>query len=94
MNCTISHRVVEMMATYVSLAMAVAMLPGAAAYDNGAPFSRLPTLGWSSWVALGPEAAHPIFDFCDEQSVMAAADAYIEIGLFEHGYRSFHLDDW
>lgn len=33
-------------------------------------YSRLPTLGWSSWVALGPGAEHPIFDFCDEQSVM------------------------
>lgn len=43
-----------------------------AAYDNGAPYSRLPTLGWSSWVALGPGAEHPIFDFCDEQSVMVS----------------------
>ena len=24
------------------------------AYDNGAPVSKLPPLGWSSWVALGP----------------------------------------
>ena len=35
------------------------------AYDNGAPGSRLPVLGWSSWVALGPGAEHPIFDYCD-----------------------------
>ena len=36
----------------------------ARAYDNNAPFSRLPTLGWSSWVSLGPGADHPVFDFC------------------------------
>jgi alpha-galactosidase len=65
----------------------------AQAYDNNAPFSRLPTLGWSSWVSLGPGADHPVFDFCDEQSVMAAADAFAESGFFASGYRSFHLDD-
>jgi len=64
------------------------------AYDNGAPFSRLPTLGWSSWVALGPGTAHPVFDFCTEGDVMAAADAFMETGLYDAGYRSFHLDDW
>eukprot|EP00040_Diaphanoeca_grandis_P019754 m.104590 g.104590 ORF g.104590 m.104590 type:complete len:510 (-) comp27577_c0_seq1:36-1565(-) len=63
------------------------------AYDNGAPHSKLPPLGWSSWVALGPGDAHPIFDFCDEASVKAAADAYMESGLYDHGYRHFHLDD-
>ena len=42
------------------------------AYDNGAPHSKLPVLGWSSWVALGPGAEHPIFDYCDEESVMNA----------------------
>ena len=65
------------------------------AYDNGAPHSRLPALGWSSWVALGPEAEHPIFDFCDETSVKAAIDAFVsdDLGLFDAGYRHFHLDD-
>eukprot|EP00035_Acanthoeca_spectabilis_P017750 m.374938 g.374938 ORF g.374938 m.374938 type:complete len:502 (-) comp16692_c0_seq24:3190-4695(-) len=79
----------------ISLCLAVGTMLAVpvAAYDNGAPYSRLPTLGWSSWVALGPGAEHPVFDFCDEQSVMAAADAFVESGLFEHGYRSFHLDD-
>ena len=38
------------------------LLIAALAYDNGAPNSRLPPLGWSSWVALGPGAKHPIFD--------------------------------
>ena len=39
----------------------------AQAYNNNAPFSRLPTLGWSSWVSLGPGADHPVFDFCVRQ---------------------------
>ena len=71
-----------------------------AAYDNGAPHSRLPPLGWSSWVALGPDAKSsegkaPIFDFCDEASVMPSIDAFVsdEVGLYKAGYRHFHLDD-
>ena len=62
-------------------------------YDNGAAHSRLPPLGWSSWVALGPGAKHPIFDYCDEQQVRHAIDAFHEVGLFKAGYRHFHLDD-
>jgi alpha-galactosidase len=72
----------------------------ALAYNNGAPHSKLPPLGWSSWVALGPdadkdEAKAPIFDFCDEASVMASIDAYVTdaVGLYKAGYRHFHLDD-
>ena len=64
-----------------------------AAYDNGAPNARLPTLGWSSWIALGPGAEHPIFDYCDDAGIRAAADAFIEVGLYAAGYRHFHLDD-
>lgn len=52
------------------LAIALASL----AYDNGAPHSRLPPLGWSSWVALGPNGHHPIFDYCDEASVRRSID--------------------
>jgi hypothetical protein len=63
-----------------------------AAYDNGAPNVRLPALGWASWVALGPGAAHPIFDYCDEFGVKAAADAFIALGLRDAGYRHLHLD--
>ena len=63
------------------------------AYDNGAPNARLPTLGWSSWIALGPGAAHPVFDYCDAAGIMAAADAFVEVGLYDAGYRHFHLDD-
>ena len=67
------------------------------AYDNGAPHSRKPPLGWSSWVALGPDAASdaakaPIFDFCDEASVLASIDAFVSVGLYKAGYRHFHLD--
>ena len=51
------------------------------AYNNGAPNSKLPALGWSSWVALGPGAEHPIFDYCDESGVMAAVDAFHAVGL-------------
>ena len=63
------------------------------AYNNGAPNSKLPALGWSSWVALGPGAEHPIFDYCEESGVMAAVDAFHAVGLYEAGYRHFHLDD-
>lgn len=68
------------------------------AYDNGAPHSRFPPLGWSSWVALGdgwpgPEAKHPKFDFCDEASVKVSIDAFHSVGLYSAGYRHFHLDD-
>ena len=63
------------------------------AYDNGAPNARLPTLGWSSWIALGPGAGHPVFDYCDAAGIMAAADAFVEVGLYDAGYRHFHLDD-
>jgi alpha-galactosidase len=63
------------------------------AYNNGAPHSRLPVLGWSSWVALGPGAEHPVFDYCDEFSVMQSIDAFVEVGFYEAGYRHFHLDD-
>jgi len=62
------------------------------AYPNGAPNARLPTLGWSSWIGLGPGAEHPVFDYCDASGIMAAADAFIEVGLFDAGYRHFHLD--
>lgn len=65
----------------------------AVAYDNGAPNSKLPVLGWSSWVALAPADAHPIFDYCDEESVMHAVDAFVELGFPEAGYHHFHLDD-
>ena len=68
-------------------------LSSVTAYPNGAPNARLPTLGWSSWIGLGPGAEHPIFDYCDDQSIRAAADAFIEVGLYDAGYRHFHLDD-
>lgn len=73
--------------------LTVGLLSTTQAYDNGAPHSRLPTMGWSSWVALGPGAEHPVFDYCDEFSVKQAADAFIEVGLYDAGYRHFHLDD-
>mmetsp|Transcript_39657 Transcript_39657/g.123579 ORF Transcript_39657/g.123579 Transcript_39657/m.123579 type:complete len:522 (+) Transcript_39657:61-1626(+) len=75
------------------LAVLLGALGTAAAYDNGAPHSRTPPLGWSSWVSLAPEDNHPIFDYCDEESVKHAADAFHEVGLYDAGYRHFHLDD-
>jgi len=69
------------------------LLTLAHAYENGAPNSKLPPLGWSSWVALGPGVEHPIFDYCDALSVKMAIDAFHEVGLYEAGYRHFHLDD-
>ncbi|KAL1510758.1 hypothetical protein AB1Y20_007045 [Prymnesium parvum] len=75
-----------------------ALWPAALAYDNAAPHSRLPPLGWSSWVALGAGAATraaspPSFDYCDEPSALLSIDAFFAVGLFAAGYRHFHLDD-
>lgn len=78
----------------MQLLIAASLLTAAAvAYDNQAPNARLPTLGWSSWVGLGPAASDPVFDFCDEFSIRAAVDAFMEVGLYDAGYRHFHLDD-
>ena len=73
--------------------MLAVLAPAISGYDNGSPHSRLPPLGWSSWVALGPGAKHPIFDFCDEFSVLQSIDAFLEVGLHGAGYRHYHLDD-
>jgi hypothetical protein len=74
-------------------ATVLAVLAAVQAYPNGAPDARLPSLGWSSWTALGPGASHAVFDYCDEFSVRAAVDAFLEVGLYEAGYRTIHLDD-
>jgi alpha-galactosidase len=71
----------------------LAFVAASLSYNNGAPHSRLPPLGWSSWVALGPGADHPIFDFCDESGVKAAIDAFHDVQLYQAGFRHFHLDD-
>eukprot|EP00040_Diaphanoeca_grandis_P023005 m.124567 g.124567 ORF g.124567 m.124567 type:complete len:580 (-) comp29065_c0_seq7:159-1898(-) len=63
------------------------------AYDNGSPNNRLPPLGWSSWEGMGAGDTHPIRDYCDTNSVIAAADAFHTTGLYDAGYRHFHLDD-
>lgn len=70
-----------------SATLLLSLYAGALAYPNGAPAARLPTLGWSSWIGLGPNGQHPVFDYCDEASVKAAADAFIEVGLYDAGYR-------
>ena len=62
------------------------------AYDNGAPGSKLPVLD-GVLGALGPGQEHPVFDYCDEFSVKAAAKAFVDLGFKQHGYSAFHLDD-
>eukprot|EP00943_MAST-04B_sp_MAST-4B-sp1_P000007 g7.t1 len=81
--------------SFITVILFAALTTTTYAYDNGAKHSKLPPLGWSSWVALGPGDEHPIFDYCDEDSVKAAIDAFVspELGLFDAGYRHFHLDD-
>ncbi len=74
-----------------ALALFSLCLLGASAYDNG--IGRLPALGWSSWIALGPGAGHAVFDYCDEFSVMQSIDAMVETGLVANGYTTCHLDD-
>ena len=77
------------------VACATLALPGGThAYNNGAPHSRLPPMGWSSWDALAAGADHPVRDFCDTVSVKAAADAYIEVGLYDAGYVHVHVHAW
>ena len=56
------------------------------AYDNDAPDSRLPPLGWSSWVALAGGSCGHAFDYCSENSVKAAADNFHAVGLYAAGY--------
>lgn len=78
--------------------LAFLCLASAWGYDNGAKNSRKPPLGWSSWVGLGPqwpgpEGQSPVFDFCDETSVKLSVDAFHSVGLYDAGYRHFHLDD-
>jgi alpha-galactosidase len=73
--------------------LAAAAPPRAAAYDNGAPNARLPTLGWSSWIALGPAGQAPVFDYCDEFTVKNSIDAFMQLGFYEAGYRHVSLDD-
>lgn len=58
----------------IALALTTALAGLASAYDNGSP-ARLPPMGWSSWIALGPGATPPIFDYCDEFSVKASVSA-------------------
>ena len=77
----------------MKLSILVPLLSAVTAYPNGAPYARLPALGWSSWVALGPGSAAPVFDYCDDFSVRASADAMISLGLYAAGYRHLHLDD-
>ena len=77
----------------MKLSLVAALVGTASAYNNGAPHSRLPPLGWSSWVALGPGKEHPIFDYCDEPGLRSSVDAYLALGLYDAGYRHFHLDD-
>lgn len=55
-------------------------------YDNGAPAARLPAMGWSSWIALGPGAEHPVFDYCDEAGLKATVDAFVALGLKDAGW--------
>lgn len=83
------------MAGYIPLLpLLLALLPApAAAYDNAAPGSRLPPLGWASWGSLGAGASHPYFDYCDQPSIIHAMDAMLALGFQGHGYRFAHVDD-
>ena len=60
------------------------------AYDNGAPNSKLPPMGWSSWVALSgdPAGCGHAFDYCSDRSVRQAAQDFHTVGLYDAGYVS------
>ena len=60
------------------------------AYDNGAPNSRFPPMGWSSWVALSgdPAGCGHAFDYCSDRSVRQAAQDFHTVGLYDAGYVS------
>ena len=82
------------------LCVGLSSVPLALAYDNGAPNSRTPPMGWSSWVALSPIGEHPIFDYCDESSVMARQSARPTVAsltavlLPRHGARGSPRPRW
>ena len=77
----------------------IAVVSVVGAYDNGAPHSRMPPLGWSSWNALGSYDAAtntggmPQHDYCDAAGIKATIDAFHDLGMYAVGYRHFHLDD-
>merc|ERR1712190_251431 len=48
-------------------------------------------MGGPDW--SGTDGKAPVFDFCDEASVKASIDAFHDVGLYDNGYRHFHLDD-
>lgn len=75
----------KMVFSLKSTAILLATVSTVLAYDNGAPFSRLPSMAWSSWIALGPSGSPPIFDFCDYDSVKNSIDAFVALGFPDHG---------
>jgi hypothetical protein len=79
----------------VTLALAIAALPGIARADSLVPTGRwtaytrgnapLPPMGWNSWNAFGSDI--------DEAKVMGSAEAIVRFGLAAKGYRYIDLDD-
>jgi len=55
--------------------------------NNGAAMT--PPLGWSTW--CGPGGCES--DFCSEAQIISTADAMIQNGMFDLGYRMLMLDD-
>jgi hypothetical protein len=72
----------------VTLALAIAALPGIARADSLVPTGRwtaytrgnapLPPMGWNSWNAFGSDI--------DEAKVMGSAEAIVRFGLAAKGY--------
>ena len=61
----------------------VALGRAATAYDNGAPHSRLPALGWSSWNYFASDINETVF--------MEIADAMVSTGLAKLGYEYINV---
>jgi alpha-galactosidase len=68
----------------------VALARPAAAYDNGAPLSALPPLGWNTWCT---DDFCGLLDLCFESEIHDVVDAMVASGMVAAGWRLIELDD-
>ena len=72
------------------LLLPLLLLPAATAYDNGAPLSALPPMGWNTWCT---DDFCGLLDLCFESEIHEVADAMVASGMVAAGYRLIELDD-
>jgi len=67
----------------MKLSFALVLLPSSIALRNG--LDLVPQMGWCNWEAFGCDI--------DEDIIKKSADALIEKGLFDVGYKMVEVDD-